>query len=243
MFNRRTFLVGAAVTAASAIVRAEDGFVFDAPADTGFVFDRPSPMVSDELAAKPVEPGGAYKRRVLLLSTKWCHGCKLFDRTEKPKLLAGGWRFGAGPKDHIQHIGDADREAFDALCDQYGVTKIPAVVILELGRPIAVLQWTEARPKLPTAEDIVAAYNAAAKAVAREPVRQIQPQRGGYPSTFVGTEYTVDPPTRRRIIWHLYAEHGGFGWQWLNSLTWPQLLACHSDLHNGRLQVQLVGRS
>ncbi len=197
-----------------------------------------------EVAAVPVRP---WRRKVLLLSTTWCAGCKTFDRVEKPKLLAWKWKFGTGPRDHIHHIGDSDKEAFDKLCDQYGVTKIPAVVVLDLGKPIAVLQWTEQNPKLPTAEDIVAAYNTPAKAVAQAAARQVQPQqtaqRGGYPSTFVGTEYTVDPPSRRRIIWHLYAEHGGFGWQWLNSLSWPQLLAAHSDLHNGRLQWQLVGRS
>lgn len=63
----------------------------------------------------------------------------------------------------------------------------------------------------------------------------------GYPTSFTGQEWGVWPSTKPRMIQHLDNEAiHNFDRDWLHSLTWPQLVALHSDSHNRCVRWQFV---
>lgn len=177
-------------------------------------------------------------RRVVIFSTSWCQGCKVFHRDEEPLLLAAGWRYGV----HLVHETDAtDKERFDRLCDQYGIKMIPSLVLVEDGFEPVVIQASAERSI--TRHDVTGLYLRPPK---RNRVRAVATVRKSrivqpYPSTFHPPEWTEGSGTVNGMVSHLAGWHG-FSGRWVKSLSWGQLVALHSDVHNSRVRWEFVQR-
>lgn len=69
------------------------------------------------------------------------------------------------------------------------------------------------------------------------------PRATAYPASFAPPEWGESSGTRPGLIAHLSSRvHPGFHTDWLQSLTWPQLVAVHSDSHNGRVRWEFVNK-
>ncbi len=97
------------------------------------------------------------RRRIQYLGMKSCSGCNWFHRNEEPALKKSGWRFGSEASDHICTMDDSDKEAFDATCDKYGVTMLPAIVLLEDGYSPVTVQSSPAH--VINRHDVAQLYN------------------------------------------------------------------------------------
>ena len=80
----------------------------------------------------PREPLAAGRVRLLYFTAAWCPACRANDRT-LAALDAAGWQIGPQETGHIQTI---DVDAQPALVRRYGVTTIPAWILLEEGQQV-----------------------------------------------------------------------------------------------------------
>ena len=73
-------------------------------------------------------------RRVLVFHATWCGPCERLVRNELPHLKQKGWQIGEAPSNHIQML-DADRNP--SLMNRYGVSSLPALVLIDEGKIVS----------------------------------------------------------------------------------------------------------